>query len=213
MVVALLALVIAMAGSATAASVLVRNSGQIRTGAVNSGDLANRAGVSLVDLTPATRRALLGDTGTGPAGPPGADGVRGDQGAPGAQGIQGPSGSNGAPGSSVAYAQVAPDGTFDPAHSKGVIAVTRTAAGHYCFDLATAVHNAVASVDGAGSNTDFTEWIFPLLPTTANGQDEIGTALGSGGVGCDTAHSDAAVRILSFLDADFADRPFWITFE
>ena len=66
--VAIVALVVASAGTATAASLVIRNSGQIKNGAVRSVDLANKKGVKVADLTPQARVALRG---AGPQGPPG----------------------------------------------------------------------------------------------------------------------------------------------
>ena len=66
LLVAIVALVVASAGTATAASLVIRNSGQIKNGAVRSADLANSKGVKVADLTPQARAALRGVP--GPAG-------------------------------------------------------------------------------------------------------------------------------------------------
>ena len=81
LVVAIIALVVASAGTATAAGVLIKRSSQVARGAINSGDLANDKAVNLGDLTPAARLALQND-----AGPTGPQGERGQQGPPGARG-------------------------------------------------------------------------------------------------------------------------------
>ncbi len=84
LVVSLIALVVASAGTATAAGVLIRSSRQVAKGAINSGDLANRKAVNLIDLTPAARAALSGKVGpAGAPGGPGPKGEKGDKGAPG----------------------------------------------------------------------------------------------------------------------------------
>ena len=67
LVVAIIALVVATAGTATAAGVLITRSSQVARGAINSGDLANDKAVNLGDLTPAARLALQNDA--GPTGP------------------------------------------------------------------------------------------------------------------------------------------------
>jgi hypothetical protein len=79
LIVSIIALVIASAGTAVAATVLIKSSKQVAKGAINSGDLADRKAVNVVDLTSAARRALSAKA--GPAGPAGA---KGDTGSPGA---------------------------------------------------------------------------------------------------------------------------------
>ncbi len=88
LVVSIIALVIACAGTATAASVLIRSSKQVAKGSINSSDLANGKGVKVADLTPAARAAL-----SGKVGPAGANGLPGPAGPAGAKGETGPSGS------------------------------------------------------------------------------------------------------------------------
>jgi hypothetical protein len=92
LVVSIIALVVACTGTATAATVLIRSSKQVAKGAINSGDLANRKAVNVVDLTPAARSAL-----SGKVGPAGANGVPGSAGAAGPRGETGPTGSVAAP--------------------------------------------------------------------------------------------------------------------
>lgn len=83
---ALVAIVVASAGSATAATtVLIKRSAQVRNGAIEAWDLSYRA-----------RRALKGNRGaigqTGPAGPVGPAGPAGPVGAVGPVGPRGPEG-------------------------------------------------------------------------------------------------------------------------
>jgi hypothetical protein len=81
LVVSIIALVVACTGTATAATVLIRSSKQVAKGTINSGDLANRRAVNVVDLTPAARSALSGKVGrTGANGLPGPAGPRGETG-------------------------------------------------------------------------------------------------------------------------------------
>ena len=84
LIVSIIALIVATAGTATAATIVVRNSGQIKNGAVKSVDLANGKGVKVADLTRGARTSLRGQQ--GPRGEQGAQGPAGAQGAPGAPG-------------------------------------------------------------------------------------------------------------------------------
>jgi collagen type II alpha len=94
LVVAVLAIVIATAGTASATTALI-TSGQIKNGTIR-----------LVDINKKARKALHGKKGqtgsVGAAGPQGVPGLQGAQGLPGAQGtqgIQGPQGVRGVAGS------------------------------------------------------------------------------------------------------------------
>lgn len=92
LVVSIIALVVACAGTATAATVLIKSSKQVAKGSINSSDLANRKAVNVADLTPAARTAL-----SGKVGPAGANGLPGATGPAGAKGDPGPAGSVAAP--------------------------------------------------------------------------------------------------------------------
>ena len=138
MVVALVALLVAMSGTAVAASkVLITSSSQIKNGAISSADLSKKA-----------RKSLTGKAGkTGAAGAPGPAGANGTNGAAGAPG------KDGANGSAVAYARISPNGTVTD--SKGIDAanvVVGNAAGQFCFrNLAFVPHNIQVSIAYAGS--------------------------------------------------------------
>jgi hypothetical protein len=117
LVVSIIALVVACTGTATAATMLIGSSKQVAKGAINSGDLANRKAVNVVDLTPAARSAL-----SGKVGPAGANGVPGPGGPAGTRGETGPTGSVAAP---EAFHEVGTLGSpgfengwknYDPAH-------------------------------------------------------------------------------------------------
>lgn len=83
MVTALIALVFASAGSATAASVITGK--QIKNNTITSADVKNRS-LSLGDLTSKARQSLKAKDGSqGPAGP---QGPAGAQGAPGVAGVE-----------------------------------------------------------------------------------------------------------------------------
>ena len=65
--VASIALVVATGGTATAATLMITSSKQIKTGIVTNADLKNGAGVGVADLTLSACRKLIM---SGPAGPP-----------------------------------------------------------------------------------------------------------------------------------------------
>jgi hypothetical protein len=194
LVVAIIALVVACAGTATAAGVLIRSSSQIRAGSINSGDLRDRHGVSLADLTPRTRFRLgLGKSSQGAQGP------RGPQGPAGPRGAAGSPGANGAAGSAIAFAHVNPDGTLDDAKSKQVVSVAMVppatgAQRVYCFDLVPgSVSNAVATIDYATTGSGV-ETVYALLPGTADGASSLLLASR-----CPAAQQDAGIVIVDVL--------------
>jgi hypothetical protein len=210
MVVAIVALVVACAGTATAAGVLITSSSQVRNGSITSSDLADGRGAALRDFTPSTLHAL--ETMAGPPGPAGPAGVAGDRGPAGARGEQGPAGQPGADGSAIAWAYVTAAGGLGD--SKGVVGIQHTpGSGIYCFDLGPPVRNAVASVDGGAAGTGYNEVIYPILPTTPSGQNFLLTPTASGGLGCDITHADAGIVVRPLNVSSFADRAFWIAFN
>jgi hypothetical protein len=201
LVVAIIALVVACAGTATAASVLIRSSGEVAKGAINTGDLRDGRGVSLADLTPRARFRLTAEPGVA-----GAEGPRGPQGPQGPRGLTGPAGANGADGTAIAYAYVNADGLLDDANSKGVASVAKSSSleGIYCFDLVPSPRNAVASIDFSTTVT-FQEVVYPVLPSSG------GALIGSF---CPPAQQDAAAVIVDGTDsALLVPRGFWISFN
>ena len=99
MVVAIVALVMSMAGTATAAKFLITSSSQIKDGAVSGRDVRDRS-LSASDLSPSALKAIAGQ-GSPRAGGDGAAGAKGDRGAAGPAGpagAQGPKGERGAQG-------------------------------------------------------------------------------------------------------------------
>lgn len=91
-VLAMVALFVALAGSATAAGTVLITGKQIKD-----------ASIGLADLNPAAKRSLRGQAGSvGPLGAPGSAGAQGVAGAPGAAGAQGAQGVAGAPGAAGA---------------------------------------------------------------------------------------------------------------
>ena len=213
LVVAIIALVVASAGTATAAGVLIKRSSQVAPGAINSGDLANDKAVNLGDLTPAARLALQND-----AGPTGPQGERGLQGPPGARGDLGPRGEDGARGpagengSAIAFAYVTGQGASPPALQKGVngsvFRVSSDGFAMYCLDLAVPVLNAVASLDygdlqaNATATTGFDEHVYPLLPYSPGANTELAR--------CPAANRDAAAVVVTTTGELVA---FWISFN
>jgi Collagen triple helix repeat (20 copies) len=218
LVVAIIALVVACAGTATAARVLITSSKKVARGAINTGDLRNGRGVSLADLTPRTRFSLRGEP--GPAGP---EGPRGEQGSPGPRGVAGPPGANGADGSAVAFAHVNANGSLEGTQSKGVVSVAMSqdfpGLGIYCFDLVSTPRNAVASVDYAdhlrGVRFAGIEAVYAVVPETTvapgPGSDFI-TAL------CPPEQQDAAAVVGGYdvdvsTDETLPHRAFFIAFN
>jgi hypothetical protein len=208
LVVATIALVVACAGTATAAGVLIKRSSQIARGAINSGDLANDRAVNLQDLTPAARLALLEDTGaTGPQGergPQGPAGARGEQGPRGEDGARGPAGADG---TAVAYGYVSANGDAPTGRtSKGIKTTSRVALGGsasiYCIGLADGVvaFNAVVSLDFGSVFDDEANAAYPLLPYSPHGDflEE-----------CPESERDAGVVVLS----NTGKGAFWVAFN
>lgn len=110
MVVALIALGVALSGTAVAAS----------NALIGSKDIANHS-IRLVDINPDTVKELRGQRGAdGAPGANGATGAQGVQGLPGAQGAKGDTGSGGSTGSAGttgpagAPGSTGASGTFDP---------------------------------------------------------------------------------------------------
>jgi hypothetical protein len=111
LVVSVIALIVALGGSAVAATTLITRSDQIRNGVITSADLKDGAAVGAADLTSTARAALAGR-----AGPPGAAGAPGSQGAPGAKGDKGDAGRDGAAGKDGVDGQDGTDATL-PLHA------------------------------------------------------------------------------------------------
>jgi hypothetical protein len=194
MVVALIALIIACAGSANAARLIIKSSSQVARESINSGDLANGRGVNLVDLTPGARTALGGETGA--PGPPGPSGAQGPQGAGGERGLPG---EPGADGTALAFASVTANGTLDRDNSKGVNSVSRVAlqnpgqdnafGGTYCFDLEVKARNAVASITFEEAGFFGFETVYTVVPNNDLASDLIEA------LGCPISQSDAVAVV------------------
>ena len=114
MIVAILALVMSMGGTATAAKFLITSSKQIKDGAVTGRDVKDRS-LGANELSPAALAALSGDKGgprAGSAGPAGATGPRGATGAQGPAGAKGETGAQGAAGPKGATGDRGPSNLF-----------------------------------------------------------------------------------------------------
>jgi hypothetical protein len=151
MIVAMLALFVAMGGTAIAASSALITGKQIKNSSITGLDIKNKS-VTSADIKGQLRGAR------GATGSTGAKGDKGDKGDPGAAGALG---APGAPGTARAYGHVAGGNppTLDTAHSKNIVAVTRVLQGVYCVQAAAGISStdsvAVVSVDwGASSSTN-----------------------------------------------------------
>lgn len=139
LIIAIVAVVLALTGSAIAATVITGN--QIKNGSIGLKDLSKKA-----------RKALKGQKGQ--------RGARGAQGPTGTAGTPGVAGTPGAPGEAVGYAMITAAGTVEaPDRAKNVTSanVQRPATGTYCFvDLPFAPKSAVVTSDngfGEGNTT------------------------------------------------------------
>jgi hypothetical protein len=138
LIVAVVALVAALTGTATAASVLITKSSQIKNGVITGKKL--KKGTITADRL-ARNVSVRGAQ--GPQGAAGAQGVPGVQGPKGDTGALGPKGDAGAPGTARAYADIRPDlagnNKIIDARSNGVVAIENKATGVWCLSLATPV--------------------------------------------------------------------------
>jgi hypothetical protein len=124
-VVATMALVLAMGGTAVAAKHYLVNSTK--------------------QINPKVLKSLKGKNGAnGPAGP------AGPAGAAGAAGAAGPKGETGAAGSALAYAHVSSAGVGS--ELKNVTSVSETLSGDYCIKLPFTPHNVQVTMDARGAN-------------------------------------------------------------
>ena len=143
MIVAMLALCVALGGSAYAASQI--NGKNIRNGTISGKKLKNRT-ITSSKISRATVRALKNRLGL--------RGPRGYRGHAGAKGATGPAGT------ALAYARVAADGTVDASRAKGIAQanVTHTNAGIYCFvNLGFTPKNVLATLEPLGGGTVYAQ--------------------------------------------------------
>jgi hypothetical protein len=162
MIVALLALCVALGGSAYAASKINGNDIQNRT--IAGKKLKNRT-IKLRKISKATVQALKGQ--------------RGLRGPRGRRGRTGPKGANGADGSALAYARVASDGTIDAARAKGITQanLSHPSVGVYCFiNLGFTPRNVVATLalEPGASGDEVLNASIPPPNTTLSCGDAVG---------------------------------------
>jgi hypothetical protein len=133
MIVAMLALFVALSGTAVATTSALIGSAQIRNNSITGLDVKNRS-LRPIDFRGSVRgpRGLRGLTGaTGAAGAAGAAGAKGDK------GDKGDTGATGAPGTARAYAQIVHNTpSYQANRTKGFTgAPQRPATGIYCLTV------------------------------------------------------------------------------
>jgi hypothetical protein len=189
-VVATLALVFAMSGGALAANhYLIESSTQIKPSVLKK--LRGPKGL----------KGLTGTAGT--PGAPGATGKEGPQGKEGTQGKEGKTGKEGPEGqagSALGYASITAAGTFEAAHSKGVVSVTRPSPGVYCFDLSFTPNVATADAKHIGGN-------YKLFTETSAGPADVEAFTPV----CTAPHNDATVITLN--GTEIVEDGFYVSFD
>ena len=214
-VTSLMALTVALGGTAYAGVTLTNNSvasKHLKRGAVANSDIRNNAVTSakvrnnslrLGDFRAADRESLRGPTG-----------ATGARGATGATGPQGPAGANGADGSADAFARVQANGSLQPdvagfpPQTKNIVAgnivqgEAGVVTGNYCFNIEGRPASAMVSLD----NADAAAADRNLVASVAidRGED-----LGD----CPPTHNDARVRIVDGNTGAAQDARFFIWFE
>jgi hypothetical protein len=197
--VAFIALLVAMSGSAVAASLIT--SKQIKDGTIQVKDISKTARAQL------TAKASAGLP--GPQGPAGSQGPKGDG---GAQGEKGATGQQGVPGEAVAFANVKGDGTIEPGQSKGITndMIDRTAEGVFCFkNLGFTPKNAMVSPDGSFGQLDTVVTASVLV----NGALSDCDSDGSHKVRVRTIDLNGSETFGSIYAPELSDRRFTIWFE
>jgi hypothetical protein len=172
MVVSMLALFVALTGTAVATTSALITGKQIKNGSITGLDIKNKS-VTATDIKGRLRGA------TGARGPQGLAGPQGPQGPQGAQGIQGPAGQ------AVAFARVMSDGTLMPTDPPGnpVFAgqhknvaqdnITHEAdTGVYCFNVAFRPRSAMVAGDNLNASlADDNNWIVSVALDRGAGLD------------------------------------------
>ena len=207
-VTSLMALMVALGGTAYAGATLSRNSvssANLKRGAVANSDIRANA-VTSGKVRNRSLRAIDFARGQLPAG------ARGATGAQGPAGAAGPAGATGEAGTAAAFARVQANGTLlpalddFPATSKNIDAadVTRASAGVYCIDLDFRPASAMVALDNAAFN-DAGDNSFSVSVATERGNN-IAPCTGK----------DARVQTTRWTETAapaFTDHPFVIWFE
>jgi hypothetical protein len=194
MIVAMLALFVALTGTAVATSSALIGSAQIKNNSITGLDVKNRS------LRPIDFRGSV----RGPRGLRGLTGATGAPGAAGAAGAAGAKGDTGEAGTAVAYALVTAAGTVElNAPVKGITnaMITNPAIGVYCFrGLPAGAKIALVSANNFNDQNDTIASVY----TNNTG----------GIVGCDIAAGDRfRVRTYDVSAAALANHDFAIWFE
>jgi hypothetical protein len=146
MAVALLSLLVALGGTASAAGVLITSSRQVKAGSLEVSDLSRKARASLRAAVVAPVAGPSGVAGTdgapGPAGPAGPAGSSGPAGAPGPEGATGAPGTRGP--SDVYTARKTGTADLDDHNGFQTIVARAVPAGRYAIWAKTAVQNRTA---------------------------------------------------------------------
>lgn len=217
-VTSLMALMVALGGTAYAGVSLARNSvgsAQLKRGAVANSDIRGSA-VTTGKVRNGSLRAVDFAPGQLPAGARGATGAQGPAGPAGSAGPAGPAGADGADGengTADAFARVQANGTLQPnvagfpAQNKGTFLISKgdggAATGTYCFDLPSRPASAVVSLDNADAAAADRNHVASVA--IDRGED-----LGD----CPANRNDARVRIVETDDAATPrDGRFFIWFE
>ncbi|MBA2347266.1 MAG: collagen-like protein [Solirubrobacterales bacterium] len=149
LVLAVVALVLALGGTATAAKLItgkqVKNSSltgaDVRNSSLTGADLRNGS-VGAADLSSAAKSAISGAPGAqGTAGAPGVAGAKGETGAPGAPGANGTNGADGR--TEVKVAKNSAGGTIDAANQ--IVATVILSPGSYLFQGKVRAANTAGS--------------------------------------------------------------------
>jgi hypothetical protein len=163
-VVSVVALFVALGGSAYAGIQVARNSvgaKELKRAAVTESKIRRAAVTSekVRDGTLLPRDFAKGTLTAGGTGATGPTGPQGRGGATGATGATGDTGATGAAGTAAAFARVSETGALQPdvpgfpPQSRGVVSVVKgeggAATGTYCFDLAARAASAIATLDNA----------------------------------------------------------------
>lgn len=203
LIVACVALIVALGGTATAASVAIRSSAQIAPGVIQKSDLSTRALRSLTKTGPAGPAGAAGQPGadgtTGPAGPRGDTGPQGERGAEGPAGATGPQGQAGADGQD-AFTDVDADFSQNPYSTSatsymelsGITATVTVPAGRHATVVANFSAEAVM-FGSAGDRCSVRVLIDGQPMQPAEGVDDTFDSV-SDGAGFDSAEQHTIVR-------------------
>jgi hypothetical protein len=168
LVIAILALIAALVGSAVADSGPKANTSASVAKTVKQAQ--KKAATALRKAKRVLRIARKTSKRQGPAGNPGSQGAIGDSGSRGEKGDTGPAGT------ALAYARITDTGAIDTTHSRGLgsATVTHPSTGHYCIEgLPFTPNNAVATPQNFP--TSLLAFISPIAGCGANTQVSVAT--------------------------------------